>query len=175
DVLGPDFCKNVALAALGFSTNLSDLFSKAAAGTPDPGWDFEPDELQVKKGTTVLVTDQGGEPHTFTEVKQFGGGFIDGLNHEEVFMKKYIIEREIPKIGDLNREQLRNASAKSNQVLDQLGNDIQWSESFVTADKLYCIYLANDEAIIRKHAELSGFPASKITEIGNIIDPTTGA
>ena len=90
-------------------------------------------------------------------------------------MKKYIIEREIPKVGDLNREQLRNASAKSNQVLDQLGNDIQWSESFVTADKLYCIYLANDEAIIRKHAELSGFPASKITEIGNIIDPTTGA
>ncbi|PYV82495.1 MAG: DUF4242 domain-containing protein [Acidobacteria bacterium] len=90
-------------------------------------------------------------------------------------MKKYIIEREIPKIGDLNREQLRNASAKSNQVLDELGNDIQWSESFVTADKLYCIYLANDEAIIRKHAELSGFPASKITEIGNIIDPTTGA
>ena len=90
-------------------------------------------------------------------------------------MKKYIIEREIPKIGDLNREQLRNASAKSNQVLDELGNDIQWSESFVTADKLYCIYLANDEAVIRKHAELSGFPASKITEIGNIIDPTTGA
>ena len=90
-------------------------------------------------------------------------------------MKKYIIEREIPKIGDLNREQLRNASAKSNQVLDELGNDIQWSESFVTADKLYCIYLANDEVIIRKHAELSGFPASKITEIGNIIDPTTGA
>ena len=90
-------------------------------------------------------------------------------------MKKYIIEREIPKIGDLNREQLRNASAKSNQVLDQLGNDIQWSESFVTADKLYCIYLANDEVVIRKHAELSGFPASKITEIGNIIDPTTGA
>ena len=81
--LGPDFCKNVVLAALGFSTNLSDLFSKAAAGTPDPSWDFEPDELHVKQGTTVLVTDQGGEPHTFTEVKQFGGGFIDGLNHGE--------------------------------------------------------------------------------------------
>jgi plastocyanin len=81
--LGADFCKNVALAALGFSTNLSDLFAKAAAGTPDPGWDFEPDELHVKQGTTVLVTDQGGEPHTFTEVKEFGGGFIDGLNHGE--------------------------------------------------------------------------------------------
>lgn len=81
--LGPDFCKNVALAALGFATDLSDLFAKAAAGKPDPGWDFEPDELHVKQGTTVLVTDQGGEPHTFTEVKQFGGGFIDGLNSGE--------------------------------------------------------------------------------------------
>ena len=78
--LGTDFCKNVALAALGFATDLSSLFAKAAAGTPDPGWDFEPDEVHVKQGTTVLVTDQGGEPHTFTEVKEFGGGFIDGLN-----------------------------------------------------------------------------------------------
>lgn len=78
--LGTDFCKNVALAALGFSTDLTSLFAKAAAGSPDPGWDFEPDEVHVKQGTTVLVTDQGGEPHTFTEVKEFGGGFIDGLN-----------------------------------------------------------------------------------------------
>lgn len=78
--LGPDFCRNVALGALGFSTTLSDLFAKAAAGHPDPGWDFEPDALKVKEGTTVLVTDQGGEPHTFTEVQHFGGGFIEGLN-----------------------------------------------------------------------------------------------
>lgn len=78
--LGPDFCKNVALGALGFSTTLNDLFAKAAAGTPDVGWDFEPDRLRIKAGTTLVVTDQGGEPHTFTEVKKFGGGFIDGLN-----------------------------------------------------------------------------------------------
>ena len=90
-------------------------------------------------------------------------------------MKKYIIEREIPSVGKLDGEQLRKAAAKSNQVLDQLGTDIHWAESFVTADKLFCIYLANDESVIRKHAELSGFPASKITEIGTIIDPTTGA
>jgi hypothetical protein len=90
-------------------------------------------------------------------------------------MKKYLIEREIPKVGTLNEKQLQEASAKSNQVLGQLGNNIQWSESFVTADKLYCVYLANDEAVIRKHAELSGFPASKISEIGTVIDPTTGA
>ena len=81
--LGPDFCRNVALGALGFSTTLQDLFAKAAAGKPDPGWDFEPDEVKVKQGTTVVVTDQGGEPHTFTEVKKFGGGFIDGLNAGE--------------------------------------------------------------------------------------------
>jgi plastocyanin len=59
---------------------LSDLFKKAAAGTPDPGWDFEPDTVNIKKGTTLTVVDQGGEPHTFTEVAEFGGGFIPGLN-----------------------------------------------------------------------------------------------
>jgi len=88
-------------------------------------------------------------------------------------MKKYIIEREIPKVGALQQEQLRQASAKSNQALRQLGSDIQWLESFVAADKTFCVYLAKDEAIIQKHAELSGFPATKITEISNKIDPTT--
>jgi plastocyanin len=78
--LGPSFCHNVALAALGYATTLSDLFAKAAAGTPDPGWDFEPDTLTVNKGTPVVTVDQGGEPHTFTEVAHFGGGFIPGLN-----------------------------------------------------------------------------------------------
>lgn len=82
-VLGPDFCKNVALGALGFATTLQDLFAQAAAGTPDAGWDFEPDVLKVKEGTILSVVDQGGEPHTFTEVKNFGGGFIDALNAGE--------------------------------------------------------------------------------------------
>src|SRR5256886_8312543 len=71
--LGADFCKNVALGAF---TTFDDLFAEAAAGTPDPKWDFEPDTLRVKKGSTVSVVDQGGEPHTFTEVAQFGGGFV---------------------------------------------------------------------------------------------------
>jgi plastocyanin len=75
--LGPDFCKNVTLGAF---TTLSDLFAKAAAGHPDQGWDFEPDTLKIKEGTTLSVADQGGEPHTFTEVAKFGGGFIPGLN-----------------------------------------------------------------------------------------------
>jgi plastocyanin len=76
-VIGPDFCKNVALGA---ATKFNDLFAEAAAGTPDPSWDFEPDVLSVKQGTMISVVDQGGEPHTFTEVEQFGGGFIPGLN-----------------------------------------------------------------------------------------------
>src|ERR1700726_2899929 len=75
--VGPDFCKNIALGA---STTFSKLFEKAAAGTPDPNWDFEPDTLTVKKGTTINAINQGGEPHTFTKVAQFGGGFIGGLN-----------------------------------------------------------------------------------------------
>jgi plastocyanin len=75
--LGPDFCKNIAL---GYSTTFANLFAEAAAGTPDPNWDFEPDTLNIKEGTVVSVADEGGEPHTFTEVAQFGGGFIPLLN-----------------------------------------------------------------------------------------------
>ena len=88
-------------------------------------------------------------------------------------LRKFIIERDIPKVGTFEREQLRQASAKSNEVLRQLGPDIQWLESFVAADKTFCVYLATDEAIIRKHAEISGFPATKITEVPKMIDPTT--
>jgi hypothetical protein len=90
-------------------------------------------------------------------------------------MKKYMIEREIPKVGTLQCGQLRDAAAKSNEALRQLCPDIQWLESFVADDKTFCVYLAKDEAIIHKHAELSGFPASKVTEVGKIIDPTTEA
>jgi hypothetical protein len=88
-------------------------------------------------------------------------------------MKKYLIERDIAKVGTLEAEQMRQAAGKSNQALRQLAPDIQWQESFVTADKTFCVYLAKDEAIIHRHAELSGFPATKITEITRIIDPTT--
>src|SRR4029077_18953710 len=77
---GPGFCHNVALGA---TTKLLDLFAKAQSGNPDPNWDFEPDTLRIKKGTPIIVVDQGGEPHTFTEVKQFGGGFIPQLNSGE--------------------------------------------------------------------------------------------
>ncbi len=88
-------------------------------------------------------------------------------------LRKFIIERDIPKVGTFEREQLRQAAAKSNEVLRQLGSDIQWVESFVAADKTFCVYLAKDEAIIREHAKISGFPATRITEVPKMIDPTT--
>ena len=78
--LGADFCKNVTL---GSFTTLADLFSEAASGHPDPKWDFEPDVVHLNQGGVVRVVDQGGEPHTFTEVAHFGGGFITDLNGGE--------------------------------------------------------------------------------------------
>ena len=88
-------------------------------------------------------------------------------------LRRFVIERDIPKVGTFEREQLRAAAAKSNEALHQLGPDIQWVESYVADNKTFCIYLAEDEAIIRKHAEISGFPATKITEVKKMIDPTT--
>jgi hypothetical protein len=90
-------------------------------------------------------------------------------------LRKFIIERDIPEVGSFDRDQLRGAAAKSNEVLSQLAPDIQWVESYVAGNKTFCVYLAKDEAIINKHAEISGFPATKITEIKKMIDPTTAA
>ena len=90
-------------------------------------------------------------------------------------LSKYIIERDIPEVGSFEREQLKGAAAQSNSVLKDLGPDIQWVESYVAADKTFCVYLASGEDIIRKHAEISGFPATKITGVRKMIDPTTAA
>jgi len=90
-------------------------------------------------------------------------------------LRKFVIERDIPEVGTFDREQLRGAAAKSNEVLQQLGSDIQWVESYVADNKTFCIYLAKDEDIILKHAEISGFPATKITKISKMIEPTTAA
>jgi hypothetical protein len=90
-------------------------------------------------------------------------------------MRKYIIERDIPKVGAFEREQLRDAARTSNAALAKLGTDIQWVQSFVAEDKTFCVYLAKDEAIIRRHAEISGFPATRITEIERVFDPTTAS
>jgi hypothetical protein len=88
-------------------------------------------------------------------------------------MRRFVIERDIPKVGSLDRAQLQAAAAKSNEALAKLSPDIQWDHSYVVGDKTFCIYMAKDEAVIRKHAEMSGFPANRITEVRNMIDPTT--
>lgn len=90
-------------------------------------------------------------------------------------MKRYIIERDMPGIAGAGHEHLKQAAQKSNEVLAQLGPEVQWVESFVTDDKIFCVYLAADKTIVRKHAQMSGFPANTITEIKQKIDPTTAA
>lgn len=88
-------------------------------------------------------------------------------------MRKFVIERLIDGVGGLNLEQLGGAAATSNDALAALAPKVQWVHSYVTADRTFCIYLAEDEGVIHEHARLSGFPASKIYEVKTIIDPTT--
>lgn len=88
-------------------------------------------------------------------------------------MPKYVIEREIPDVGDLSHEQLQAIAQKSCGVLTELGQSIQWVHSYVTDDKIYCVYIAPDEQIVREHAKKGGFPANRVSEVREIIDPTT--
>ena len=88
-------------------------------------------------------------------------------------MKTYVIERDLPGVHTLNAEQAKGAAATSNAALAEVGPQVQWVQSFVTKDKTFCIYRAENEAMIRKHAELSGFPASKINEVAGMLDPTS--
>jgi hypothetical protein len=88
-------------------------------------------------------------------------------------MPTYVIEREIAGAGDLTAEQLRDISQTSCSVLDELGPEIQWLQSYVTGDKIYCIYVAPDEEMIREHARRGGFPANRISEVKNVISPAT--
>jgi hypothetical protein len=88
-------------------------------------------------------------------------------------MPKFVIERDIPGLGKLTPAELKSVSQKSCGVLSSLGPSIQWMHSYVTDDKLYCIYHAKDESLVRRHAELGGFPANKISKVKGIIDPAT--
>ncbi|CAN5507100.1 hypothetical protein BH10ACI2_BH10ACI2_20430 [soil metagenome] len=88
-------------------------------------------------------------------------------------MPKYVIEREIPGAGDMSAEQLQGVSQTSCSVLRELGPQIQWVQSYVTGDKIYCVYIAPNEDMIREHATRGGFPANSIAEVKQIIDPTT--
>jgi hypothetical protein len=88
-------------------------------------------------------------------------------------MPKYVIEREIPGAGKLNPQELQAISQKSCGVLSSLGSQIQWLHSYVTDNKIYCVYIAPNEQMVREHARQGGFPANKVSEIKTVIDPTT--
>ena len=88
-------------------------------------------------------------------------------------MPKFVIEREIPGAGQLSSEQLKAISQTSCGVLHTMGPQIQWLQSYVTDDKIYCVYIAPDEAAVREHAQKGGFPANKVSQVRTIIDPTT--
>jgi len=90
-------------------------------------------------------------------------------------MKQYVIERDIPGVGTLNAEQRKGVAVTSNAALEKLSGRAQWLQSFVVDDKTFCIYLAEDEAAVLEHAKLSGFPATRITEVRNVIGPMTAA
>jgi len=89
-------------------------------------------------------------------------------------MPKYVIERDVPGIGNATEEEVQTISQKSCSVLNKLGPTIQWLHSYVTADKIYCIYIAPDEKTVREHAEQGGFPANRVSEVKSVIDPTWG-
>ena len=88
-------------------------------------------------------------------------------------MPKYVIEREIPEAGKLSAQELQAISQKSCGVLNQMGSQIQWVESYVTDDKVYCVYIAPNEEMVREHARQGEFPANRVSEVKTIIDPTT--
>ena len=88
-------------------------------------------------------------------------------------MKKYVIERELPGVGNLSAAELKGIAQKSCDVLREMGPRIQWLESFVTADKIYCVYIAEDEKSVREHARQGGFPANHVSAVHAMIDPTT--
>ena len=88
-------------------------------------------------------------------------------------MPKFVIERELPGAGDLSAAELQGVSQKSCSVLQNMGPQIQWVQSYVTGDKIYCVYIAPNEEMIREHATQGGFPANRISEIKTVIDPTT--
>ena len=88
-------------------------------------------------------------------------------------MPKYVIERELPGAGNLSDGEIRDISAQSNKVLRDLGPDIQWQHSYVTDDKIYCVYIAKDEDVVLEHARCGGFPANRVSVVRRIIDPTS--
>ncbi len=90
-------------------------------------------------------------------------------------MPQYVIERDLPGAGQLTADELHSISAKSNEVLASMSPRAEWQHSYVTADKIYCVYIADDEETVREHARLGGFPANSVAQVNSIINPATGA
>ena len=90
-------------------------------------------------------------------------------------MPQYVIERDLPGAGQLTADELHSISAKSNEVLASMSPRAEWQHSYVTADKIYCVYIADDEETVREHARLGGFPANSVAQVNNVINPATGA
>lgn len=95
------------------------------------------------------------------------------LKFKEKHVPKYLIEREVKDAGKLNTNELKDVSQKSCSVLNEMGSRIQWVHSYITGDKIYCVYIAPNEEMVKEHAQKGGFPANKISEVKSIIDPTT--
>jgi hypothetical protein len=96
-------------------------------------------------------------------------------HHQESMMHRYVIERDLPGVGSFTTEQLQDAGQASNAALRDLGPGVQWVQSFITADRIYCVYLAENEQIARDHARLAGLPATKISEVVHVVDPLLGS
>lgn len=90
-------------------------------------------------------------------------------------MPRYVIERELPGAGSLDDAEVRAIAMRSNQILGEMGGDVQWDHSYVTADKIYCVYVAPDADRVREHAHRGGFPTTVVSQVSRVIDPTTGA
>jgi uncharacterized protein DUF4242 len=112
---------------------------------------------------------------TFTNCENKKSSAADMLRADAADANKnmYVIEREIPGAGNLTAEELKAISQTSCGVLDKMGSDIEWLHSYVTGDKVYCVYMATNEELVREHAKQGGFPANSVAEVGTIIDPTT--
>jgi uncharacterized FlgJ-related protein len=102
-------------------------------------------------------------------------GGVEEISTRRTSMKKYVIERDVKGIGTSDQKELSGVAHKSNDALNKLKPRIQWQETYITDDKTYCVYLAEDEAVIREHSRLSGFPANVIHEVKAVIDPSTAA
>lgn len=89
-------------------------------------------------------------------------------------MYRFVIERDLPGAGNLSAEQMREVAQASNAALRDLGPAVQWEQSFVTADRVYCVYLGEDESVVREHAKRAGLPATKVSEVKRVVDPLTG-